>query len=154
MQRILGIDLVMSIAYHAQTDRQIERTNRTVLQYLYHYVKGMVRTGKNISPMSNLPSILLSTHLLARSPSKLFTDTCRDSFHLSLGRLNSCSYVLRRSQDEQAAFMKRTRIDRNLSSRPINVGEINQHGNCCSAGLVPKCYLAQHNSNYVHARPW
>ena len=42
--------------------------------------------------------------------------------------------------------------DRNLSFRPINVGEINHNRNCCSAGLVHKCYLAQHYSNYVHAR--
>ena len=42
------------------------------------------------------------------------------------------------AKTEKEAHMNRARIDWNLSSRLINAGEINQHGNCCSAGLVPK----------------
>ena len=34
----LGIDTRMSTAYHPQTDRQTERTNQTMEQYLRHYV--------------------------------------------------------------------------------------------------------------------
>ena len=36
--RQLGIDTRMSTAYHPQTDRQTERTNQTMEQYLHHYV--------------------------------------------------------------------------------------------------------------------
>jgi hypothetical protein len=44
MQKLFGTDLLMSTAYHPQTDGQTECTNRTILQTLRYYVN---RNGSN-----------------------------------------------------------------------------------------------------------
>jgi hypothetical protein len=72
LQKLFGTDLLMSMAYHPQTDGQTERTNRTILQTLRNYVNGS--NWLNSSSPPNLPSTPLSVHPPARPPSKLFMD--------------------------------------------------------------------------------
>jgi len=52
LYRLLGIKLVSSIAWHLQTDRQMERINQELDQYLRLFVNKQQDDWYNLSPMA------------------------------------------------------------------------------------------------------
>jgi len=68
LYRLLGIEAATSTAYHLQTDRQTERVNQELEQYLQIFVGGRT-TGTHSSPWRSSPTITTSTCPHSKHPS-------------------------------------------------------------------------------------
>jgi len=139
MQRLFGTDLLMSTAYHPQTDGQTERTNRTVLQSLRNYVN---RNGSNWAKYVTTVEFAINSAVNASTgkapfeivygylprilPPVIYDDTTPAAMDFvetrMLHHLEAQDSIIA-AKTEQATYMNRNRIDPNLSPRPINVGD-------------------------------
>ena len=139
MQRLFGTDLLMSTAYHPQTDGQTERTNRTVLQSLRNYVN---RNGSNWAKYVTTVEFAINSAINASTgkapfeivygylprilPPVIYDDTTPAAMDFvetrMLHHLEAQDSIIA-AKTEQATYMNRNRIDPNLSPRPINVGD-------------------------------
>ena len=71
----IGIKLKLSTAYHPQTDKQTERMNQTLEQYLRHYVNYSQRNWVQLLPIAELA--LNNRTLTATGESAFYTNYSR-----------------------------------------------------------------------------
>jgi len=69
LYRLLGIEAVMSTAYHPQTDGQTERVNQELEQYLQIFVGERQDDWYTLLPWQSSPTITTSTRPHSKHPS-------------------------------------------------------------------------------------
>jgi Integrase zinc binding domain len=139
MQKLFGTDLLMSTAYHPRTDGQTERTNRTILQTLRHYVN---RNGSNWakyittvefainsainSSTGKAPFEIVYGYLPRILPPAIYDDSTPAAMDFvearMLHHLEAQDAVIA-AKTEQSERTNRQRIDPETVPLPINVGE-------------------------------
>jgi hypothetical protein len=139
MQKLLGTDLLMSTAYHPQTDGQTERTNRTILQTLRNYVN---RNGSNwakfittvefainsavSSSTGKAPFEVVYGYLPRIIPPAIYDDSTPAAMDFvearMLHHLETQDAIIA-AKTEQSERTNRDRIDPALSPNRIDVGD-------------------------------
>ena len=139
MQKLFGTDLLMSTAYHPQTDGQTERTNRTILQTLRNYVN---RNGSNwakfittvefainsavSSSTGKAPFEVVYGYLPRILPPAIYDDSTPAAMDFvearMLHHLEAQDAVIA-AKTEQSERTNRNRIDPATSSNRIDIGD-------------------------------
>ena len=139
MQKLFGTDLLMSTAYHPQTDGQTERTNRTVLQTLRNYVN---RNGSNwakyittvefainsavSSSTGKVPFEVVYGYLPRILPPAIYDDSTPAAMDFVEARMLhhlEAQDAIIAAKTEQSAYTNRDRIDPATSPKRIDVGD-------------------------------
>ena len=139
MQKLFGTDLLMSTAYHPQTDGQTERTNRTILQTLRNYVN---RNGSNWakfittvefainsavnSSTGKSPFEVVYGYLPRILPPAIYDDSTPAAMDFVEARMLhhlEAQDAIIAAKTEQSERTNRARIDPATSPNPINVGD-------------------------------
>ena len=81
LQKMVGTDLLMSTTAHPETDGQSERSNRTLLQILRHFVN---TNGSDWAQHLSTVEFAINSAVSSstdQAPLKLYTDTFHGRFH-------------------------------------------------------------------------
>jgi len=139
MQKLFGTDLLMSTAYHPQTDGQTERTNRTILQTLRNYVncngsnwakyittvEFAINSAVN-SSTDKAPFEVVYGYLPRILPPVLYDDSTPATMDFVEARMLhhlEAQDAIIATKTEQSAYTNHDRIDPADSPNPINVGD-------------------------------
>ena len=139
MQKLFGTDLLMSSAYHPQTDGQTERANRTILQSLRNYVN---RSGSNWAKYLTTVEFAMNSAVSASTgktpfevvygyhprilPPAIYDDSTPAAMDFVEARMLhhlEAQDAIIAAKTEQSERTNRTRTDPSEISTPINVGD-------------------------------